>query len=112
MSATTTTTPSNLSPHYTCHHCRKTFDLQGPVIIGETPEARLTRVAQSLTKHLGENHKHEFTQIFFAGQQFIGWLSAAQFDHNDAALEEVSEQTRKRIRKVTRRQNAEDEAEG
>jgi len=104
----TALTPS-LAPTYTCKFCRRTFSLNGPVIIGEKPEDRIGRLSQKLWDHLGTEHKNETAQVLLAGQQFSGWLMFSQFENNDAELLKQGEQLRLMFRQTTKRVHVSDE---
>lgn len=104
----TSPTPS-LAPTYTCKFCRRTFAENGPHLIGEKPEDRISRLSKTLWEHLGTAHKSETAQILLAGQQFSGWLMFSQFQHNDGELTSAGETMRLMFRQSTKRISISDE---
>lgn len=77
----------SLAPTYTCRFCHRAFSLTGPVIIGETTESKMRRLAEILWKHTGEIHKKETGEMIVAGQNFYGWLMFRTWEHNDKFLQ-------------------------
>lgn len=100
---------SVLSPVYTCQICRRTLSLNGPVIVGETHEARMARISQVLADHLGQNHKEQMIEIMMIANGFAGFLMWQQYQHTNQDLVKQSELMRSKIRSFTKRVHVPDQ---
>lgn len=95
------TAPSTLSPTYTCTICRRTFSFTGQIIVGQSREERMARVAQQLATHLGNDHKEDMAQAMMAGSHHVGWLITSKvFKHNDPDLMHEQLVYRMRLRRL------------